>query len=492
MADAWTVALRFSQQHEIAQRTEEDDWFDPVVTEDSPLYIDPFLVFEDQDPFWSSCHHEVVSFFSLALDYVKRAQGNRSSRHWAKAVRLLTFPEPKEFALGLSMGHPVGSGTDLFFARGIADALEVFRRANIARVDYIETFVLFVEELGLDRISDIFCNITKAHFIRYTQKIVERHRIQAEAVPVRHSSWSKESGRWQDSHNVLLPESPAFNGGVLLTPERFLQDIPHVTRPGFWGWAENNVAQVLRDDLNYDLTENLTAAEKGQRARLLASQRPDLAFDYVHHAAGEDHKSYDTENDPELLVGWREAGMFAFAAQTNLATPPAPDDFCDWVGTLMERFRHAVEEQDLWRVLWNDSFTRPRKEKIVQAVASVLFSAHCQASGVDLSREVDIGRGPVDFKFSSGWQRRALAEIKFIRSTKFFSGAEKQLPQYLRSEQIECGYYVCVGFSDADFNDDRLRRVTDTCTSLSGQKGRRITHVFVDARPKESASRLRN
>ncbi len=69
-------------------------------------------------------------------------------------------------------------------------------------------------------------------------------------------------------------------------------------------------------------------------------------------------------------------------------------------------------------------------------------------------------------------------------------GAEAQLPQYLRSEQIRCGYYVCVGFTDADFDPDRIACVQRTCAALTAQAGWTITPRFIDARPKTSASKL--
>ena len=144
-------------------------------------------------------------------------------------------------------------------------------------------------------------------------------------------------------------------------------------------------------------------------------------------------------------------------------------------------------------MLWDDKLRKPRQEKIVQAVASAMWVARCRAFNVDLSREVNIGRGPVDFKFSAGWERRALTEVKLIKSGQFFTGAEKQLPQYLKSEQISGGFYLCVGFTDRDFDDDRLKRVVDTCNALTKLKNVSIKPIFVDARPrtKESASKIR-
>jgi hypothetical protein len=38
----------------------DDDWFDPIPTEDTPLYVDPFLVFEDESPLFFDAHYLVV------------------------------------------------------------------------------------------------------------------------------------------------------------------------------------------------------------------------------------------------------------------------------------------------------------------------------------------------------------------------------------------------------------------------------------------------
>ncbi|WP_193614301.1 hypothetical protein [Nocardioides lijunqiniae] len=85
--------------------------------------------------------------------------------------------------------------------------------------------------MGVDRISDSFCNIVKGAFIDYTQEVVERHAIPTESVVVKHASWTTNV-RWNDLR-IDLPRSPVTKGGVLLVPERFLKDTPRVTADGF-------------------------------------------------------------------------------------------------------------------------------------------------------------------------------------------------------------------------------------------------------------------
>ncbi|MFF9119068.1 hypothetical protein ACF09Y_26350 [Streptomyces massasporeus] len=484
--------MRFSELTGVL-RGPQDDWFDPVLSEDTPLYVDPFLVFEDEDPLFADARDTVVDFFSSCRDLV-HADAGRRGRAWEKAVRMLTFPEPKEFALGLAMGSPFGSGTDAHFGAQMAAALDVISLALERQVDYVEAFALFVPGLGVDRISDIFCNILKERFIQYTQRVCAAHGISGETVRVRHASWSRTNGRWSDAR-LDLPVSPVTGGAVLLTPERFLQDIPQrITAEGFYRWAEANVNHVLREELNFDLAADLNGSMRAERGRRLAERRPDVAFTFVDEVAEQvDPRPYDVGDDPDLLVRWYEAGRAAGEAAARCQAPvsqPSEEGFHAWLGTLVDRFQHAVEDSDLWRALWNDELTRPRKEKIVQAIAGQLWVVQCEQADVDISREANVGRGPVDFKFAAGWKRRALIEVKLLSSRKLQQGAEAQLPQYLQSEQIRSAYYVCVGFADAHFAEERLARVRDTCAAYQAQSGRTVTARFIDARPKESASNL--
>jgi hypothetical protein len=119
-----------------------------------------------------------------------------------------------------------------------------------------------------------------------------------------------------------------------------------------------------------------------------------------------------------------------------------------------------------------------------------MLAVLCEASGVDITREANIGRGPVDFKFSAGWQKRALMEVKLMSSRKLRQGAEAQLPQYMVSERISFAYYVCVGYTDTELSIERMQLVKDTCKSFEEQSGYTVVARFIDARPKQSASNL--
>lgn len=479
--------MRFTEQHEV-ERPTEADWFNLNVHMDSPLYIDPFLVFDDADPRWNGAHDEIVDFFDATLDLLTRTDGHRDSLHWAKAQRFLQFPEPKEFALGLSMGHPEGSGIGPNLAREMCEGLEFLRQRGRGSDDrLLAMMAVLVPGLGVDRISDMVCNILKRRFITYTQEMCRDLAVPLEEITVTNSGWTPNGCRWISTRETL-PPSPVFSGGVLLTPQRFLKDIPRVTPDGFWTWAEHNESERLRFDLNYDLTESLSRREKARQGRELARRAVDLLERYVDDAI-HDGTPYDVEEDPKGLVRWEEAGREIAEASSAPLEPKTQDEFEDWLIALATTFKSAVEDNGLWRVLWNEGHSRPRPENIAQVTARATWIEHCRARDIDITREADCGRGPVDFKFSRGWTMRGLIEVKHISSTQFAHGAATQLPIYLKGEKASFGIYLCIGYSDKDMDQDRLDLVRDACAAISSHGKTRIVPMFVDARPKASASK---
>lgn len=484
--------MRFSEAAGIG-RSDLDDWFDPVLEQDSPLYIDPYLVFADDSEFWAGSYDEVVEFFEIAAELVLASAGARNTPAWRKALHLLSFPEPAEFALGVALGSPRGAGTGPEFARRIGEVIATVGTSRVHRLAGIGGFALFCDGIGVDRISDIVSNILKKRFINYTVSVLERHQIPTTTVRVRHASLDRERARWRDDDVALFP-NPATAGGVLLVPKRFLKDIPRVEPDEFWDSVSLSEGAMLRDDLNFDLSESLTKSEKVQCARRLARARPEVALQYAEAVAPFVDDPYDVDRDPRGLVGWYEGGAEALSLVSpdsrSSTAPSKPDGFTDWILELAKDFKFVIENTDAWRLLWNDGNTRHRPEKIAQAVAGVMWRTQCKLANVDLSKETNVGRGPVDFKFSQGWTRRALLEMKYIESSHFSSGAEKQLPQYLRSEEIVFGVYLAVGFRDQDFERPRIKRVEDTCAALAEQLGQEVRPLIVDARPKASASKL--
>ena len=142
-----------------------------------------------------------------------------------------------------------------------------------------------------------------------------------------------------------------------------------------------------------------------------------------------------------------------------------------------------MEKNGLWYLLWHDG--KPRHEKAAQRLFFAVADAYCKANGLDISPEIDSGAGPVDFKFSSGYEARVLVEIK-LSTGKVVHGYTTQLEAYKDAEGTTRAIYLVV---DVGGMRKKLETIMATRNAhvIQGLPASRI--VVVDGEMKPSASR---
>ena len=150
-------------------KTAEDDWFDPILDTDTKLFVDPFLIFQEQADEWSGAHDQLIGHFDKCFHLI--AEGNRkpASLPYQKALALLTFPEPREFCLGYTETGTRGSGGGPTYARLIAAAMEAAIQRGLQDLRHFEELGILNEGIGPDRISDVTCNVLRARFMRMSR-----------------------------------------------------------------------------------------------------------------------------------------------------------------------------------------------------------------------------------------------------------------------------------------------------------------------------------
>jgi hypothetical protein len=462
-------------------RGSADDWYDPFLERDTLLFVDPFLIAEDDDPHWQALHEKLVGFFNHALELIAKSYGNEHSQHWKKAAHLFRFPEPPEFCLGYGHNsiHGHGSGRKLgqTMLHGAMEAIS----EGITHVDHMEDIALFGGGIGADLISDIACNVLKADFIEYTQEVANRHSVKMEQVPTRHPSWSQRFLKWDPGRKVLLPRNPNETFGVLLVPHRFLRELPTLDPAEFWEYAYDNFNDDLRTALNYEIARN---ADMG-RIRETVRRRPDLVRRYIMQRILSPPSAYDVARDPRYKHRWFDDAR-ALASAFSTTKPGTETDVPAFVRQLCTDFKHSVEHRG-WSLLWDGD--KSRRETHAQVLFGMSVVHACRAADVDVSPEADVGVGPVDFKFSQGWRKRALVELKLAKSTSFWRNLDKQLPAYLEAERIAEGFFVIVQYTDNDVESKSVKLVTEALEKVNKSEGTSIEPIFVDARKKRSASK---
>ena len=169
------VRPRLNDYHGLLFTQEEVDFAIPFVSEDIPLFVDPFLLWKSPSLQDNALHTAITNCFNHLGALCK--QGKE-----ADAVQLLVAAsECAEVGLGDSStrrGKQIG--------RRVAEhILQLFR--DIPQLDdagfvHFESIQLYVDQIAKDRISDLACSFAKSFLVDYTIQQCDQHAIPRENV----------------------------------------------------------------------------------------------------------------------------------------------------------------------------------------------------------------------------------------------------------------------------------------------------------------------
>lgn len=460
-----------------------DHWFDPILTLDTRLFIDPFLVYASEfGPFVGS-HKEIINFFNFQFKQIARSAGNRQSLLWRRAVQDMVFHEPEELCLGYTDAGTRGSGSGIMLARVIVEGLWEAIQAGLKELTHFEEIGIIRENIGADRISDITANILRGRLADYTQRVCKKLGVELNPVNYIRGRFDLKTKNWTPTH-VNLPRNPYSKKPVLLVPKRYLRDLPTIDAYDFWEYCYVNENQTLRDEFSQDVTSRIDKRTIIEFARRHSGFRRD----YLSNLETQKANPYDLDHDQAGLYRWYQETKDYCGNHPKTLTFHEDNTFHAFVDQLIQTYAHYVEQNKGWRLLWNDNRT-PRREAASQDLFLGVVKHYCKANDIDVSREADIGRGPVDFKVSSGFRCRALIEVKKADNSKFWNGLTRQLPAYQKAEEVKIGHFLAIVYNDQDLQ--RVKNINSQVAQLKKSlKYEAILHV-VDARyGPTSASKL--
>lgn len=480
--------MKFSESYGI-QTDGTEDWFDPILNVDTPLFVDPFLIYGDADTQWSRSHDKVIAHFDRAFKLLAESDANPKHLKYQAALNLLTFPEPREFCLGYTEFGTRGSGSGRQQAGLIADAMCDAIARGVRHLEHFEELGIFQVGIGPDRISDTVCTVLKPDFVDYTQKVATELGIELVDHPVRAAGFHRSRTAPAEKRVLQLPTNKLSGGPVILVPKRFLSDLPALNADD---WFSSSDAEAIRAELNIDVMTRVSKRD----IVFLARRHPGSVVRWRQRLekqkAGE---PYNFDADPKGVYQWHDATRDYVSSHPQQLAPPCSEaEFLVVIEAVVNRFKHFIEEKGGWRLLWNDNGT-PKNETAAQLAFQGIASAYCEANNIVLDREVELGRGPVDFKFSNGYRQRALLEVKKLDNGRFWNGLRVQLPSYLESDQCSRGWLMAIRYHTGGVSRERARilprevAVINRHVAAEGNDTE-FRFAMIDARRKPSASKL--
>ena len=473
--------MRFSEHFNI-QRAPEDDWYDSHLTVDTKLFVDPLLMLIAQGTIWPAAHDELITHFVRCYELVARA-GSRTSPTARMAHTLLTFPEPGEFCLGFTSKGTRGSGSGPGFAIMMADGIAAAIAAGLDNPEHIEEIGILNVGIGADRISDAVCNVLKHHFIEYTQEVARRHDLPTEPRIVRNAECLPEHGRWRNVTHEL-PINPSTGAPILLVPDFLLNSMDTLNAED---WYDDHLNDDLRAQMNLKVGERVRKEDIVRFARL----HPERVRQWAREQTSRDDlEGYNFTGDPEGVVQWdRPTREYAESHPIDASPPTNQDELRALMEKVLKQFKHYIESQRGWSLLWNDDGSE-KKESAAQLVFLGIAQNYMRMFDVEVDREVELGRGPADFKVSRGTTCRLIIEVKKAHNGKFWNGLEQQLPSYLQSDDSKAGWYLAIRYRSNKASQQRMNELPGRVARTATASGKDLRFIAIDGRRKVSASNL--
>jgi len=475
--------MLFSEKFDI-KLTGKEEWFDPLLHQDTLLFIDPFSVFKSKEKLFKNSYSEMMSFFQLVFELIAHAGNSKKHLSYRKAENILIFPEVNSICLGYSHTRD-GSGTGAKWAKKLADNIKTIISNGITDISHFEELGIFCEGIGPDRLSDITANLLKPQLIRYTQNICEQHNVPMKKIQMQNAYFDYKYRQWC-SETLYLPVNPyKKDSPILLVPQDFLNVLPEINTDDFASTIQ--LSERLRNDINYEIDKNLNKETISQ----IALENYHLVKEYIDIVEKRKSINFNKLMKITLRYKWYELSKdIVDNSSFTFDNVPNDETFYSKIYDFVNYYKDFIELHSGYKLLWNDSRTNPRNEEDVQLLFKGILDEHCKANDIDLTREVNQGKGPVDFRFSHGYSNRILLEVKLAKNTKFWNGLEKQLPEYMKVDSCKKGIFLVIVYSEKDVQ--RIKDIKKICLDVCELHDVDIKIVSVDARPdnKMSASKL--
>ena len=456
---------------------------DPFLNIDTKLFIDPLLLpISQHKEIHELAYKEYKDFFLKVLKLLK-ASKKTNDTPWKAADRLLNIKEIKGMCLGYSsdsiQGNSIGEelrSNIIFTAKEIIDL-------GIDDPEMFSLLGILEEGIGPDRISDLTSNIIIDSILKLNERILDQFLIEREKFYIKGNEYNLV--RHPLITNKKIP--------IILTPIDILRDLPIAN-----GWDDiSSVAsknQDLRNKVNSqigDIWSIKTKKDKEKiRENLLKSKE---AFNtFLQLSKKLEKESYDRYFDPIGFFLMRKILNASLEEKYPLELPKHETENIEYIITIVEKiiehFIELVEKKGLWRELWHED--KHRNESAAQRMFFGIADVYCKYNNIDITPESDSGAGPVDFKFSKGYESRVVVEVKLSSNTQYKHGYEKQLEIYKEAESTDTGYFL---FIDIDNDDEKFNKKLHKINKIYNEQiaqNRKASKIYVvDGNKKKSASK---
>ena len=468
----------FSEQFQIAPKAlEKAGLFNPILNLDTKLFIDPLLLRHSKhETIAKAGVAEYKRYFEGIISLLSNSQ-NENDFAWKNAYKQLPEKEIPGTCLGYGINSISGRSIAIKHRNEIIYTANEIIKLGLKDPELFSLLPLFNEGIGPDTISDITTRAILFSLLEFTAQQANIFGIKTEPRTI--------YGRIvQVIRNPLRPKS-----FILLIPRDILRNLPFVEK-----WEDIEQAArfngELRDRVNRLLAgifkEKTKNAKKSKIAEILGNKQ--AMADLIKVIKECKANSYDFKKDNEGLLVWEKAteNINTILRPDGATYSTTKEGLANLVNTIIEQYKFLIENRGLNKLIWKEDAKNHCKESVAQLLFFAVAHCYCVANDVDISPEMDTGNGRVDFKFSKGYRKKVIVEIKYSDNHNTVNGYDRQLNEYLKSEETVLGHYVVL---DVGKMGDKEKKLYDKYNKSNSKTKSELS--IIDAKIKPSPSKLR-
>jgi len=429
--------------------------FNVSLVVDLPLFVDPFLLFHSKKPTYQKLHNHIIDYLVYLRDH---ASGGNVTKDQLR--HLYCFSEVTQTWLGFSQTSNRGRGLGGKFAEALASNLhnlfKDFGDEKVTQGSHMEKLCLIREGVGKDMISDFTTNLIKKFLCEYTEMFAKKYLRddQCDSFAISRVDFHLATGVWAPATFRL----PKFNGDyVILTPRDILtkddnwiskEDLYHDYNsiPAAMGNAElrGRIDNYFRSVLPRRASEK----EETEAKRKTILRFPEIIDYYIlykeqHGDSAESVSAARVKASEGLYI--RQFGDLV--SDLHLKSDFYKDPPTSRQAALEKAMflKDVIENKGGHKIFYHDGCPLKRETDL-----QILYRLVWHKSSFEISREVNDGRGPVDYKVSRGGSDKTLVEMKLASNSKLERNLQKQVEIYKKASDAHHAIKIIIFFTRSE------------------------------------------
>ncbi len=392
--------------------------FNISLINDLPLFVDPFLLFNSKKPEYQELHNKIIGYLQFLRDKSIDINLDKGLLHsW------YLFPEIKENWLGFSKVGNSGAGLREDFALALHKNLHHifadFGAEKVTRGGHLEKLCLIKRGVGRDKISDFTTNLIKEFLLNFTQEFTIRNIAKGlrKRIAVNKVRFNFKTETWENG----LFDLPYCSGDyVILTPKDILtKDELWINKDDLYNDFERIPLAIpneqLRSQINNYFRSVLPRRPKAQDYKnavsMVIGQYPEVLDYYIRYKEINGDKAINISTEKVMIAEQQyiqQIKQLSDILRSQSSFYESPGRTYQEAMARIQFLKDVIENKDGYRYFYIKGEPIERESDL-----QIMYRLTWFASEFDVNREVNNGRGPVDFKISSAirsphWPRRLL------------------------------------------------------------------------------------